>query len=86
MVVWGIGSDDDYDALVDFRDQMGLTFPVLYDADGAVHAAYQQQAAYENTVYPQDWIVGTDGRVAFVANEYLPDDLRAVLEAELAGE
>ncbi len=84
MVVWGIGSDDTFEDLVAFRDQMGLTFPILYDEGGAVQALYAQQSAFESTVYPQDWIIGSDGRVAYVNNGYDPEAMIAVIEAELA--
>jgi hypothetical protein len=32
---------------------------------------------------PQNWIIGSDGRIAYVANIYDPEAIRAVLDAEL---
>ncbi|MDP6931365.1 MAG: redoxin domain-containing protein [Myxococcota bacterium] len=84
VVIWGIGSQDDLDTLEAFRDQMGITFPILYDADGAVHSDYSMQNAFGGTLYPEDWIVGVDGTVVYLNNGYDADAIRAVLDAELA--
>ena len=84
MVVWGIGSQDSHDDLVSFRDQMGLTFPVLHDPNGQVHEDYAQQHAFAQTIYPQDWIVGVDGTIVYVNNAYEVDAMRAILDDQLA--
>ena len=75
---------DPESALEDFRDQIGVTFPVLYDANGSVLQQYAQQSAFGSTIFPQDWIVGVDGKVAYVNNAYDPDMMAAVLDAQLA--
>jgi len=62
---------------------MGVTFPILYDTGGAVHTLYSQQSA-EGTIYPQDWIIGVDGRVKYVNNGYDAAAMIAVIEAELS--
>ena len=36
-----------------------------------------------NSLYPQDWIIGADGRVRYVNTIYDPVELMAVLDAEL---
>ena len=33
--------------------------------------------------FPQDWIIGSDGRVAYVNNAYEPDEMIDVIEREL---
>jgi len=83
VVVWGIGSEDGYDNLTNFTDQMGLTFPVLYDEGGAVQEMYNPGDVPTNSLYPQDWIIGADGTVKYVNTVYDPDEMMAVLEAEL---
>lgn len=83
MVIWAIGSDDEGEDLRAFAEQMGLTFPVLYDRTGDVHAEYTVQAAFDGTSFPQDWVIGADGRVVFVSNSYDPEALRRVLDDAL---
>jgi peroxiredoxin len=83
LVVWGIASREPIEAVTELRDELGLTFPILMDTDGAVIDAYAQQAAFPNTVYPQDWIVGADGTILYVHNTYAPDEMRGIVEGEL---
>ena len=84
VVVWAVGSADPYDTLAATVDYWGLTFPVLYDEGGTVLDQYSQQTAFAGTIFPQDWIIGVDGKVAYVNSGYEPDEMMAVLEAELA--
>ena len=83
MVVWGISSEDRYADLVGFTDQMGLTYPVLFDDGGLVHDQYNPGDIPTNSLYPQDWIIGADGRVRYVNTIYDPVELMAGLDAEL---
>ena len=83
-MVWAIGPNDSPDTLELFQQQMGLTFPVLYDEGGDVHDQYSQQTAFDNTIYPQDWIIGVDGRVAYVSSDFQAAEMIAVIEEELA--
>jgi hypothetical protein len=57
--------------------------PILWDEGGEVHSRYAQEAAFDGANYPQNWIIGSDGRIAYVANIYDPEAIRAVLDAEL---
>jgi len=83
--VWGIAPDDSFGTLTTFSDEMGLSFPILYDDGGVVHGAYNAGAKTTNSVYPQDWIIGANGTVLYVNTAYDPDQMIGVLEAELAG-
>ena len=83
LEVWGIGPGDDYGTLVDFVDYVGAGFPVLYDEGGAVWAQYAQETAFDQTIFPQEWLIDADGRVAYVANAYDPEALTAQIEAAL---
>lgn len=85
MLVWGIASREPHELVAHFRDQLGLTFPILEDTNGAVVDTYAQLTAFESTVYPQDWIIGADGTVRYVNNGYQPDEWALILEAELGG-
>jgi hypothetical protein len=42
------------------------------------------QDAFDISPYPQDWVIDSDGRVAYVNTAYEPDELKAVLESDLA--
>ena len=83
MQVYGLASDDTVAALEAFRDRLGLSFPILVDADGAVHRTYAMEMAFSSAAYPQDWIVGVDGLIAYANNAFEPDEMRAVLERQL---
>lgn len=82
-MVWAIASNEAQEVVRDFRDYFGLTFPILLDSDGAVIEDYSQAAAFPTAAYPQDWIIGADGKVAYVNNGYEPDEMRAVIEEQL---
>ncbi|MDP6946602.1 MAG: redoxin domain-containing protein, partial [Myxococcota bacterium] len=84
LVVWGIGSQDDFASLEGFTKQMGLTFPVLWDDGAEVKALYDPGKVPTNSVYPQDWIVGVDGTIVYVNTTYEPDEMAAIIEDELA--
>lgn len=63
---------------------MGLTFPVLFDQGGRVHGMFGRLSHDFGTVYPQDYVVGVDGTIRYVNAGYEPDEMTAVIEAELA--
>ena len=82
--VWGMGADDPFATLQKFQEEMGLTFPILYDEGGLVHEDYNTGKNATNSVYPQDWIVGVDGTVVYVNNVYEPEEMMEILDAEVA--
>ena len=84
MQVWGIGSEDGRDVLEIFAEQMGITFPVLFDDGAVVQQDYNPGQNTTNSVYPQDWIIGVDGTVVYVSTSYNPEEMIEILEAELA--
>lgn len=83
-MVWGIAGDRDTQVQVQrFVEQLGVTFPILYDNGAAVIEQYRLRHDF-GTRYPIDWVVGKDGRIIYVNDGYEPDEIRAVLDAELA--
>lgn len=84
VVVWGIASQDRREAVVRFQQQMGLTFPILFDEGSVVLNRFGNLRHSFDTVYPQDWVVGIDGRVAYASPGYRPEEMRAVIDAQLA--
>ena len=83
-MVWGIASNDFLEGVTTFVDQMGLTFPILFDEEGATKANYNPGTNFTNSPYPQDWIIGVDGMVAYISNQYDPDTMISVIENELS--
>ena len=83
-MVWAIADQDTVQALEQFRDFFDVGIPILPDEDGLVHADYTQTSAYSSAAYPQEWLVGTDGNIAYVANALEYDALVAAIEGELA--
>jgi len=61
-----------------------VSYPILIDTTGSVHGQYQQVTPFPTGAYPQDWIVGTDGRIVYVNNTFALEEMIAVVEAELA--
>lgn len=86
MVVWAVASDehDNGEALAAFIEYCGVEMPVLVDEGGEVHRLYEQENPFPPGPFPQQWIVGADGRIAYRHNEFEYDAVVAVLEAELA--
>ena len=83
MRVWGVASNEPASTLNRFRDQLNITFPILDDSDGSVFGLYNMVHAFPTAAYPQDWIIGSDGRIAYINNHYEPEEIREVLEGEL---
>ena len=63
-----------------FRDTLGLTFPILYDETGEVHAQWNQEVAFPSAAFPQDWLVAPDGLIAYANNTYEPDEIITLLD------
>ena len=81
--MWGVGSEDSRETLINFATSFGLSFPILEDPEGSVHAKYDMNQAFPTAAYPQDWIVGPDGTILYVNNGFEPDEIRFVLERSL---
>lgn len=77
----GIAPDDTLDDLTAFVDQMGLTFPVLWDEDRSVRELYEIQNEF--SAYPEDWVIGADGTVLYVNNRYEQDAILGIVEGQL---
>jgi peroxiredoxin len=64
VVVWGVTSSEAETTVSSFVDAMGVTYPVLLDSDNKVIDAYALVSRFPTTVYPQDWIIDQEGKVA----------------------
>ena len=50
VVVWGISSEDRYAGLVGFTDQMGFTYPVLFDDGGLARPIQSGRHSHQQPV------------------------------------
>jgi len=79
--VWGIASRDNEATLRQFRDSLGITFPILFDETGEVHAQWLQEVAFPSAAFPQDWLIDPNGLVAYANNTYEPDEIQTLLNS-----
>jgi len=83
--VWAIASGEEADTVQGYVDVLGPTFPVLMDTNGKVHEEYSQSSAFPSAAYPQDWVIGTDGKVVYVNNSFEVDAVVTAIDNELDG-
>ncbi len=75
-----VGPADELSSLLAFRDDLGLTFPVLFDQGGLVHTAFEVENAYSDTYYPEDYLLDGSGNIVYVSNAYEPEVLKARID------
>jgi len=78
VVIWGIVSNESPEHVGEYAEFLGVEFPVLNDVDGSVDRLYDLEFAFPTGAYPQDFVVGTDGRIVYASNE---PDLEAIEQA-----
>lgn len=83
LAVWAISTGEEAETVQTWSDNLGLNLPILLDSDGAVSALFDQTAAFDGAIYPQEFLIGTDGVIEYYANRFDVDALRAAIEAEL---
>ena len=83
MVVWAIASSDNREDVESYVEQLGLTYPVLIDPGGAVHRDYALESAFPSAAFPQDWVVGNDGRIIYANNGFELDAMVTAVESQL---
>ncbi len=80
VVVLAVGPADELSSLQALRDDLGLTFPVLWDEGGRVHTAYELVNAYADTFYPEEYLIDASGQIVYVSNAYEPEVLKARID------
>ena len=80
-LVWGIATRETRDRVQAYTEALGVTFPVLLDETGEVDRMYDLLFAFPTGAYPQDFVVGTDGRIVYASNE---PDVEAIEEAVIS--
>ena len=78
--LWAISSEESLEQAAAFAGSLGFEGTVLVDESGEVHATYAQQAAFEQVLFPQEWVVDASGTIVYASNVYDPDALHAILE------
>ncbi len=84
-IVWGIASQEDAGRVRSYTESMGVTFPVLLDSTGDVNRLYDLAFAFPTGAYPQDFVVGTDGRIVYASNEPDVEAIEVAVVWELEG-
>ena len=78
----GAASTDDIAGVQRFADKLGVTFPAGLENTGN-YRRFAENFCGSNP-FPIDVIVDRDGTIAYVAREYDPDAMDAVIERLLA--
>jgi peroxiredoxin len=76
----GIASGEPAGTVSAYVNEYGLSFPLLLDSDRAVQTAYFQQTDSQQVIYPQDWVIDAEGRIAHLSTHYLPEELQRVVD------
>lgn len=85
VVVLGLGGNEEGVKTLDqFRKQLGLTFPILFDATGEVVETWTVKSLFQILPYPQDFVVAPDGTIAYADDQWDPGALTAALDQLLA--
>ena len=74
----GAASTDDIAGLQRFTEKLGVTFPAGVEQTGS-YLRFAENFRGSNP-FPVDVIVGRDGKIVYVAREYDPLSIEAVLE------
>lgn len=82
--VWGIATREPRDRVQPYVDALGVDFPILLDETGEVDRLYDLAFAFPTGAYPQDFVVGTDGRIVYANNEPDTEAIERAVVSELA--
>ena len=83
VTVIGVDASDVRSAAAKFLDEVGVTYPTVYDQQGLRGGV---AASWSVTALPQTWFVARDGsRAGRIAGRLTADDLRAKVDELLAG-
>lgn len=85
-VVWGITTRERPEQVRSYTESLGIDFPVLLDRDGSVDQLYALQFPFPTGAYPQDYVVGSDGRIVYASNEPDVEAIEDAVARELAEE
>ena len=67
--MWAIFTREEAGRVRTYTESLGVEFPVLLDSTGEVDRLYDLEFAFPTGAYPQDFVVGPDGRILYASNE-----------------
>ncbi len=67
--MFGINDGESFSTAVNFANNFGLTYPVLFDQGGTVYSSYVMSGI---SPYPRDVIIDQNGIIAYMHSEYDP--------------
>ena len=73
------GFNESEETLDSFMEETGVTFEVVWDQ--STYGMYDWPVA--PSPFPRQVLIGTDGKITYLASEHRPDDLVAAIEAAL---
>jgi len=85
VVIWLVDTGDSYEDAYDFVGEASVTLPVLLDSDGSLYGGYsalEQNEAYGP--FPLQIIIGRDGTIEYLSNQYDADAVRDTIDRLLA--
>lgn len=88
MVAYSISSSkigpEDPEQLAAFVQTMGLTMTVLLDVSTDTYTDYYINDPDAFSPYPREYIIGKDGKIAYLSSNIDIPAMQAVIETELA--
>lgn len=82
--VWGIATREPGERVRPYVEALGVDFPILLDETGEVDRLYDLEFAFPTGAYPQDFVVGTDGRIVYASNEPDTEAIERAVVSELS--
>jgi hypothetical protein len=82
VMVFGINRLEDPETVRNWVEQFGVTFPVLLDTTAQVYIDYLITGC--STPFPRDFIIDQSGVVQYLACEYEPEAMIAVIDSLLS--
>ncbi len=81
VLVYGVYSGEDPAAIADFKEQTGVTFPLLQDTGSFSTLAFPAGVGFP---YPRDVIIGKDLSIRSIRNSFNPEESDALIVELLA--
>jgi hypothetical protein len=81
VVLLGVNIDEPESVVEDFVNEFSLTYPVLL-GNTSLKNIYNIGGRHISP-YPRDYIVGTDGRIAYASAEFDPEQITNVVLSQL---
>jgi len=78
------GTRDSIGSIQKYTQNLRVTYPVGIEMPSTPNYIQYSHAFKGVTPFPVDIVIGKDGRIVYIAREYDPVSLAAVVEAELA--